>query len=237
MFDGSQVGMPSLATAGMLIGSRFAQGHVANETGGNDQQSMRNAPESAQKPHASQSSVSGPAVRDDWTDARQPLNVLVTHELIQAEIAFPAISRISSHRMPRNETCFEFHVNSRQSKMLHELVKEYNFAHNAFIEIDISRLNKAFVEAVRLVMSGLFDKEIFPNISVDPYAEFTFSHESSSGYIDIGVRGAGELSYHVRNDVDPQKSKFDDWNWENYIMPQSLFIAMEHLREHMEEKG
>lgn len=237
MFDSTQIGMANLATAGMLIGSRIAPGHVGNETTGNGQQSTQYASESAQYPYVPQRSVVGPAVEVDLADAPQSLNVFVTHEMILAEIAFPAISSISSQRTHRNETCFEFQANPRQSEMLQELVKEYNFACKEFIEIDISKLNKAFVEAVHLVMSGLFGTRIFPNISVDPYAEFTFSHKSTSGYIDIGVRGAGELSYHVRNDVDPQKTKYDDWNWENYIMPQSLFIAIEHLREHMDEKG
>lgn len=88
--------------------------------------------------------------------------------------------------------------------------------------IDEQTLKKAVVEAVRLMSSGLFPDFQKPAISVDEYGEFSFSIENSSGYLDIGVCGHGELSYHVRNDVNPDFTVFGDCDWNDTSVPDEL---------------
>jgi len=76
----------------------------------------------------------------------------------------------------------------------------------------------------------LFSTEINPDVCIDAYGEFTFSHKSLAGYVDIGVRGSRDLSYHVRNDIDPDKTAFADCEWDLVSLPTSLSIAMEALQ-------
>lgn len=131
----------------------------------------------------------------------------------------------------------EYDAFSERTKMLHELREAYSFARQTFEELDRERLRRAYIEASILVASDLFGDKIVPGISVDPYGEFTFSHKSKAGYIDIGVRGDGELSYHVRNDIDPKKTEFDDHDWNDFAIPQPLREAMMNLHAHLGERG
>ena len=133
--------------------------------------------------------------------------------------------------------CNEYDAYSENSKMLHELREAFSFARQTFEDLNKERLRKAYIEATILVASGLFGDKIVPSISVDPYGEFTFSHKSKAGYVDIGVRGEGELSYHVRNDIDPKKTEFDDYEWIDFAIPQPLRNAMMNLRTILSERG
>lgn len=119
------------------------------------------------------------------------------------------------------------------ARLYDEVYQAFAFARHTFADLDEAQLELAFFEAKILASSALFGEELLPNVSVDPYGEFTFSHRSAVGYVDIGVRGEGELSYHVRNDVDPSETKFDDHDWADYNVPQHLFVALRALRQQL----
>ena len=121
-----------------------------------------------------------------------------------------------------------------RSKLLDEVEQAYLFAQRTYDKLDDDQFKIAFVEAQILADSQLFGEELCPNVSVDPYGEFTFSHKSKAGYVDIGVRGEGELSYHVRNDIEPDQTQFDDYSWIGYDIPHELLAALTSLRYHLE---
>jgi len=152
--------------------------------------------------------------------------------------AFPYISRLS----PRIEKSVPEIDGTRDgpylsvdahSKLLNDVSQAFQFAYHAFPDLDKNRLFLAFLEAKRLAESRLFGYELYPEVCVDPYGEFTFSHRSEVGYVDIGVRGEDELSYHVRNDIEPTETKFDDYGWSDRDIPQNLFTALKALRQHL----
>lgn len=118
-------------------------------------------------------------------------------------------------------------------KLTNDIYRVVSFAHRNFQSLDYNRLEQAFYEALVLVNSGLFDSEVYPVVDVDPYGEITFSHKASAGYVDIGVRGERELSYHVRNDVEPSQTKFDDHEWNYNFLPQPLFDAIGALKQRL----
>ena len=121
-----------------------------------------------------------------------------------------------------------------RSKLLDEVEQAYLFAQKTYDKLDDDQFKIAFVEAQILADSQLFSEELCPNVSVDPYGEFTFSHKSKAGYVDIGVRGEGELSYHVRNDIEPDQTQFDDYSWIGFDIPHELLAALTSLRYHLE---
>ena len=114
-------------------------------------------------------------------------------------------------------------------RLLNEVHRKYNFARHTFHDLNRDQLERAYLEARELAGSGLFNDEIYPDVSVDPYGEFTFSHRSDAGYVDIGVRGESELSYAVRNDKAQQETRFDDHDWRDRQIPQDLFKALKAL--------
>ena len=120
-----------------------------------------------------------------------------------------------------------------RSKLLDEVKQAYLFALGTLDKLDDDQFKIAFGEAIILADSQLFGEEICPDVSVDPYGEFTFSHKSKAGYVDIGVRGEGELSYHVRNDIEPEQTRFDDYSWIGYDIPHELIDALTSLRHHL----
>ncbi len=124
-----------------------------------------------------------------------------------------------------------------QHGIYHELTSKIHqvgsFARTNFQDLDRNQLEHAIREALILAKSGLFDSEIYPDIRVDPYGEITFSHKSSAGYVDIGVRGERELSYHIRNDLEPTNSKYDDHRWDYNFLPQPLCDAISALRQNL----
>lgn len=119
------------------------------------------------------------------------------------------------------------------TRLVDEVWQAFMFARYAFKDLETERLELAFREAKILAASHLFGAEISPNVSVDPYGEFTFYHRSDAGYVDIGVRGEGELSYHIRNDVDPSATSYKDYDWSEFDVPQDLFRALQALRKHL----
>ena len=118
-------------------------------------------------------------------------------------------------------------------RLVAEVYDAYAFAQYVFPELDNQRLGRAYIEARFLASSLLFGDELYPSVSVDEHGEITFSHRSDSGYVDIGVRGEGVLSYHVRNDVDPEKTEFDDYDWSDFDIPMRLYSALQALRQHL----
>ncbi|MCY4304072.1 MAG: hypothetical protein OXC62_04710 [Aestuariivita sp.] len=122
----------------------------------------------------------------------------------------------------------------RETNIVHEQIlkikRVWESAQGFLSEINKEQAEQAFQEALALTLSRLFSKEINPEICIDHYGEFTFSHESHAGYVDIGVRGQREISYHIRNDIHPEKTKFDDCEWDLISLPKPLSIAMENLQ-------
>ena len=91
--------------------------------------------------------------------------------------------------------------------------------------VDIDRIRLAAVEAARILNSGIFPDFLEPQVSVDAYGEFSISLKRPGGYLDIGVRGDGELSYHVRNDLDASKTTYGDIPWYGSNLPDELIDA------------
>ena len=122
-----------------------------------------------------------------------------------------------------------------QSKLLDDLRQVYTQALHVYQDLDPNRLKLGFREAMFIVTSRLFGEKLCPNVSIDPYGEYIFSHMSKMGYVDIGVRGEGELSYHVRNDVNPGETRFDDYKWEDndFKIPIDLSKALKSLEQQL----
>jgi len=128
--------------------------------------------------------------------------------------------------------------NPVHGQLVEEVVRVWKSAQGTLHAVENGQAEQAFHEAIVLTTySRLFSTEINPDVCVDAYGEFTFSHTSPAGYVDIGVRGAGEISYHVRNDIDPDKTAFADCEWDLGSLPPSLSIAMEALQNAIREQG
>jgi len=84
------------------------------------------------------------------------------------------------------------------------------------------QLENALRDAIRIRNSGLFPEYITPDVGVDEYGEFSFSVKSLKGYLDIGVNGGNEISFHVRNDSDPSLTAFGDLEWDRPGLPSEL---------------
>lgn len=99
-------------------------------------------------------------------------------------------------------------------------------AAKAFCEgIDIDRIRMAAIETTRILNSGIFPDFLEPHVSVDVYGEFSISLRRLGGYLDIGVCGDGELSFHVRNDFDTSKTVYGDVAWDGATLPEELVEA------------
>lgn len=103
------------------------------------------------------------------------------------------------------------------------------FARFAYEEIDTERLARAQNEANVLVQSSVFSENLSPDVCIDRHGEISFTHRSEAGYLDIGVRGDGELSYHVRNDHRPEHSVCDDHYWPDFAIPIELLESVQEL--------
>ena len=121
----------------------------------------------------------------------------------------------------------------KNQHLVDEVQRNFNLANHTSNNSELNQLHCAYIEAIYLAKCGLFEVEFTPEICIDEYGEFTFSHQSEAGYVDIGVRGVGELSYHVRNDIDPSKTAYDDLNWHDYRVPPRLYEAIVALREYL----
>lgn len=142
--------------------------------------------------------------------------------------AFPSIHRIYAQSITQSIT---------QGKIIAKIEQAYRFAQCEFGDLDRYQLGRAREESMFLANSPLFDAELMPDVCIDPYGEFTFSHRSNAGYVDIGVRGVGELSYHVRNDIDPDATRFDDYKWTtDYRIPMPLFQALQVLKQQLKQQ-
>ncbi len=120
------------------------------------------------------------------------------------------------------------------SHRLRDKVREaFQYASHTYTGLDKTQLQHAYAEALRLADSGIFEAEITPDICIDVYGEFIFSHKSEAGYIDIGVRGEYQLSYHVRNDIEPEKTAYADLDWTSGGIPEELYAALAALRKNL----
>lgn len=119
-----------------------------------------------------------------------------------------------------------------ETRLFDELETVYLHAKSVYQYLDKTKFEIGYYEAKILIYNRLFSEELYPTISIDLYGEFIFTHKSIKGYVDIGVRGEKELSYHVRNDVNPSETRYDDHEWDdNYIIPKALFNALNSLKQ------
>ncbi len=152
---------------------------------------------------------------------------------------FPTIAGYVSQNQPTDHVCdgtfyFQFQIANTESRLIDELRTAYIHAKLVYQDLDSSRLISGFFEAKYLIECRLFGEELYPNISIDPDGEFIFSHKSKMGYVDIGVRGEKELSYHVRNDVNPNETRYDDYIWDDdYKIPKELYDALLSLKQQL----
>ena len=117
----------------------------------------------------------------------------------------------------------------RSPEVARRLEAAYAYGLRTYDHLDKDRLAAAYREAAVLASCDIFQETLLPDICVDPAGEFTLSCEPKGGYVDIGVTGAQELSYHVRNDLDPQKSANDDLDWRDQRIPERLLHALAAL--------
>ena len=119
-----------------------------------------------------------------------------------------------------------------ETRLFDELEIAYLHAKSMYQDLNSTKFVIGYHEAKILIYNRLFSEELYPTISIDPYGEFIFTHKSNKGYVDIGVRGENELSYHVRNDVNPSETRYDDYEWDdNYIIPKALYNALNSLKQ------
>lgn len=85
----------------------------------------------------------------------------------------------------------------------------------------VGKLALASLEAQYVSRSGLFPEYHEPDISIDECGEISFALSTHRGYLDIGVCGLGEISYHVRNDYEPSMTAFGDKSLKNGL-PEDL---------------
>jgi hypothetical protein len=115
---------------------------------------------------------------------------------------------------------------------VNDLFQKYQYAKLLCEGVEAARLRSAFAEAASFLNSGIFSDYYKPHIGVDEYGEFSFTIRSNRGYLDVGVSGRGEISYHVRNDADPTKTRFGDAAWDRVSPPADLTeSAIELLHE------
>jgi hypothetical protein len=120
---------------------------------------------------------------------------------------------------------FDFKSDSSSAAKIYEvddLFQKYQYAKLLCEGVESARLRAAFIEAANFLNSGIFSDYFRPSIGVDEYGEFSFSMRSSRGYLDVGVCGTGEISYHIRNDAEPEKTKFGDVAWDSISPPVEL---------------
>ena len=119
-------------------------------------------------------------------------------------------------------------VESNAVRVHDKLYTAFIYWKSSFNPMEIEKLTAAYNEASSLVLSGLFGTEMVPNIGIDSCGEIIISHRSATGYVDIGCRGEKELSFHVRNDVDPTKTAYGDIEFDGSTLPEAL---VESIRE------
>jgi len=118
-------------------------------------------------------------------------------------LSFPYSDRRSAKRVSATEngsselkySALPAHPGERLADRVDELCR---FARFSYEELDVERMSKAQNEANVLVHNNAFSETLLPDVCIDRHGEISFTHRSKSGYVDIGVRGDGELSYHVR---------------------------------------
>lgn len=106
-----------------------------------------------------------------------------------------------------------------------DIFSKFQAAKSFCVDVEPDRLRFAAVEAARILSSGIFSDFLRPNVSVDTYGEFSISLRRPGGYLDIGVCGDGELSFHVRNDFDASKTVYGDVEWDGATLPDELIEA------------
>lgn len=95
-----------------------------------------------------------------------------------------------------------------------------------FLEsVSVDDLTVARNAAKSIVNAQVFSDTHFPEITIDPYGEVSFTMRRPRGYVDIGVDTSNQLSYHIRNDQDGS-STFDDVDFASREVPSRLVEAL-----------
>ena len=148
---------------------------------------------------------------------------------ISPEYLFPTLAVAPPHQACEEGTStfvWSTHPRDRLAERVDELCR---YARHCYEEIDVTQLSAAQNEANVLIYSGVFSERLSPNVTIDRYGEISFTHQSDTGYVDIGVRGEMELSYHIRNDVKPDATDHDDYAWDRFDIPPTLLAAVEQF--------
>lgn len=95
--------------------------------------------------------------------------------------------------------------------------------------LDTEKLARARNGTNGPIHGNVFSGTFLPDVCIDRHGETGFRHRPKSGYVDMGIRGDGELSYHVRNYRDPQSSAHDDHRWSDFAIPKRLREALKAL--------
>ena len=148
---------------------------------------------------------------------------------ISFDYLFPTLTESDPHVKPEEGTTafvWPTHPRARLAERVDQLCR---YARYSYSDLDIERLALAQNEANVLIHSGVFSERLSPDVNIDPYGEISFTHQSPKGYVDIGVRGESELSYHIRNDIEPSATSHDDYAWDQLDIPSNLLLAVENF--------
>lgn len=133
------------------------------------------------------------------------------------------LSYLGSSELPERDF-----LPSVEEELLHSLLKSLDSIKVTIDYEHYSAVARAAGEALSLIESGLFNETAFPKIRVDEYGEFCFIISRESAYVDIGVSGNGELSYHVKNN-ETGRSTYDDVKEYDGDIPSELKLAISEI--------
>jgi len=166
-----------------------------------------------------------------FSDTR-PLYIDKADKILFREM-FPLIAGLSKNNMPscnKSDSTTYTTTDILKDELTDRLDQAYSYAKMCFEGLDQEQLMRAYQEAKRICSCSVFEDGFMPSIFVDSLGEFTISHKSAFGYIDIGVSGDKTLSYGIRNDSDPEKSINDDLPWDDYSIPTQLIDALKEIK-------
>ena len=137
-------------------------------------------------------------------------------------------AKFNTETIESNTQTFQYPIHPRD-RLRNQVDTLCRYARFAYDIEDKEALSRAQNEANLLIYSGVFSEDFSPDIHVDEYGEISFTKRFSCGYIDIGVSGNGELSFHVRNDLDPSLTQYADHFFGDASIPLELLKSIEDL--------
>jgi hypothetical protein len=113
-------------------------------------------------------------------------------------------------------------------QLLEKLVQEIAAA-IAQGRVSEKQILAAAKEAIRVIAWNIFSETAYPKIRIDDFGEICFIVVKNSGYADLGISGIGEISFGIRNDLDPDYSFFGDEPIADDDLPGRLRLALSKL--------